>query len=143
MPKATNGVKKLRIRQTYELLLSDTPKADIVRYGSENWGVTERQVEKYMHWATDVIEAESAAMQAEAFGQALAKLKAMRHSALKPPEDPRLAFDITKDINKLLNLYPAKERKVTNLDIDLGQLTDDQLQRIAQGEDPASVMVDK
>ena len=142
MPKATNGVKKLRIQQTYVLLLSDTSKADIVRYGSDNWGITERQVEKYMRWATDIIEAESAAMQVEAFAQALGKHKQMRHKALKNNDD-RLAFEITKDINKLLNLYPPSASKVTNLDVDLSQLTDEQLQRIAQGDDPASVMVDK
>ena len=142
MAKATNGQKKLRIRQTYELLLSDTPRADILEYGGKNWGVRRSAVDGYIAAANQMIEAESALMQAEAFAQALAKLKAMRHSALKAG-DPRLAFDITREINKLQNLYPAKESKVTNLDVDLSQLTDEQLQRIAQGDDPASVMVDK
>ncbi len=142
MAKATNGQKNQRIRAVFELLLSDTPRPDIMQYSANNWGLTTRQTDKYIAWANELIEAESAAMQTEAFAQALGKLKIMRHSALKAV-DLRLAFDMTKEINKLLNLYPPKESKVTNLDVDLSQLTDDQLQRIAAGEDPASVMVDK
>ncbi len=142
MPKATNGQKNQRVRAIFELLLSDTPRPDILEYAGKMWGIKRASTDRYIAWANELIETESAAMQTEAFAQQLGKLKIMRHSALKAL-DPRLAFDITKEINKLLNLYPAKESKVTNLDVDLSQLTDDQLQRIAQGDDPASVMVDK
>ncbi len=142
MAKATNGQKNQRVRAVYELLLSDTPRPDILEYAGKNWGVKRASVDGYIAVANKLIEAESVLMQTEAFAQALTKLKAMRHSALRDG-DKRLAFDITKDINKLLNLYPDKKSVVTNLDVDLSQLTDDQLQRIAQGDDPASVMVDK
>lgn len=142
MPKATNGVKKLRIRAVYELLISDTPRPDIMQYSANNWGLTTRQTDKYIAWANEVIAEEASRIQTKAFEQHLAKRAALRHKALKDG-DARLAFEILKDESKLLNLYPAKESKVTNLDVDLSQLTDDQLQRIAQGDDPASVMVDK
>ncbi len=142
MPKATNGEKNQRIRAIFELLLSDTPRPDILEYARKMWGIKRASTDRYIAWASELIEAESAALQTEAFAQQLGKLKIMRHSALKAL-DSRLAFDITKELNKLLNLYPAKESKVTNLEVDLAQLTDDQLQRIAAGEDPASVMADK
>ncbi len=142
MPKATNGQKNQRIRAVFELLLSDTPRPDIMQYSANNWGLTTRQTDKYIAWANDLVSEEAARLKTKSFEQHLIKRSGLRHKALKAG-DMRLAFEILKDESKLLGLYPAKESKVTNLDIDLGQLTDDQLQRIAQGEDPASVMVDK
>ncbi len=142
MPKATKAQKNSRTRTVYELLLSDTPRPDIMQYSANNWGLTTRQTDTYISWANDLISEEAARIQAEAFEQHLAKRAMLRHKALKAG-DMRLAFEILRDETKLLGLYPAKERKVTNLDVDLSLLTDDQLQRIAQGEDPASVMVDK
>ncbi len=142
MPKATKVAKNQRIRAVLELLLSDTPRPDIMQYSANNWGLTTRQTDTYISWANDLVSEEAARLKTKAFEQHLAKRAMLRHKALKA-SDMRLAFEILKDESKLLGLYPAKESKVTNLEVDLGQLTDDQLQRIAAGEDPASVMVDK
>ena len=142
MPKATKVAKNQRIRAVLELLLSDTPRPDIMQYSASNWGLTTRQTDTYISWANDLVSEEAARIQAKAFEQHLAKRGMLRHKALKAG-DMRLAFEILRVETKLLGLYPAKESKVTNLDVDLSQLTDEQLQRIAQGDDPASVMVDK
>ncbi len=142
MPKATKAQKNSRTRAVYELLLSDTHRTDIMQYSANNWGLTTRQTDTYISWANDLISEEAARIKTKAFEQHLAKRGMLRHKALKAG-DMRLAFEILRDETKLLGLYPAKERTVTNLEVDLGQLTDDQLQRIAQGDDPASVMVDK
>ena len=67
----------------------------------------------------------------------LAQRAFIRHKALKDG-DKRLAFDILRDETKLLDLYPTPTNR--NLNIDVGQLSDEQLEQIAAGKDPLEVL---
>ncbi len=78
-------------------------------------------------------------MRENALEKHLAQRALIRNKALKE-NDKRLAFDILKDETKLLDLYPTPANKNLNIDIDLDQLTNEQLERIANGDDPFSVI---
>jgi len=76
-------------------------------------------------------------MQQNALEKHLAQRALIRNKALKKG-DERLAFDVLRDETKLLGMYPNTTNR--NLNIDLAQLTNAQLERIANGEDPLDVV---
>lgn len=135
--KTTKAQRAQRVQVVYELLLLDTPRGIIVRYCSNQWGVSSKTADNYVQSANDLIIEEGARIRKNAFEKHLAQRASIRRMALKEG-DKRLAFDILKDETKLLDLYPSPTHK--NLNIDLSELTNEQLERIANGDDPLSVI---
>ncbi len=130
-----------RIRIVYELLLSDTPYVDVVRHGSQEWGVSRRMIDKYAQKARLLIFEEAAQMRQNAMEKHLAQRALLRYKALKDG-DKRLAFEILKDESKLLGMYAPDKTHATNIDVNLSELTDEQLSRLAAGEDIAKILAD-
>ena len=112
MRKSTKAETLKRVRAIYELLMSDTPRVDIIRLGTDKWEVSERQIEKYITSANEAISVEAKRLQANSFEQHLSKRASLRHKALKDG-DKRLAFEILRDEAKLLGLYPEKKVEIT------------------------------
>jgi hypothetical protein len=110
--KATKAQIEQRVRVVYELLLSDAPYSDIVRYCASNWGVKSRMTDNYIKKANTLIIEEAARMRENTLEKHLAQRALIRNKALKAG-DPRLAFDILKDESKLLDLYPSAKHEVT------------------------------
>lgn len=135
--KATKAQIEQRVRAVYEMLLLDTPYIDICRYVSKNWSVTTRTTDRYIRRANKLIVEDAARMRNNALEKHLAQRALIRNKALKDG-DKRLAFDILRDETKLLGLYPNTKNE--NLNIDLTQLTNEQLERIANGDDPLAVI---
>lgn len=135
--KTTKAQKAKRIRIIYELMLLDTARSDILHYGSENWGVSSRTIGNYIKVAYELIAEEAAKIQEDAMIFHLAQIKLLANKAIKVG-DKRLFFDVIRDRAKLLDLYPNPTNK--NLNIDLSQLTNEQLERIANGDDPLTVI---
>lgn len=106
MPKATAAEKKIRVRTVYEMLLGNYPRADIIQYGAEKWGITERATDNYIRDATDLIEAEAIKHQAKSFNTNLQQRRYLHNKSVQA-NDWRLAHEIIKDEAKLLGLYPA------------------------------------
>ncbi len=138
MPRCTKAQQRERARAVMELLLSDTPRADILEHARKTWVITRGQTDKYIAAASEMIRVEGDKLCHQAFALHLVKLSYSRHSALKAG-DSRLAFDILRDLAKIQNLYPPKEKKIQTVDIDLSKLSNEQLQRISNGEDPVTV----
>lgn len=126
-----------RVQAVYLLLVSGTRYDEIVAYGAETWKLGERIIHKYINRARVMMKEEAAAIRANFLENALARHKSMIHQALVTG-DARLALDIDKEDAKLLGAYAPD--KNYNLDIDLSKLTNEQLERIANGEDPVTVL---
>ena len=109
--KSTQAQFSERVRIVFELLLSGTPRVDIIRYSSDNWGVTSRQCEKYMAKATQVIKDEAAKIMENALEDHLVMRDNLRLQSLKDG-DRRLALEIMRDTAKLLGLYAPKKLDV-------------------------------
>jgi hypothetical protein len=105
--KTTKAQKTKRIRIIYELMLLDTPRSDIIRYGSDNWGVSSRTTENYIKAAYELIAEEAAKIQEDAMIFHLAQIKLLANKAIKDG-DKRLFFDVIRDRAKLLDLYPKQ-----------------------------------
>jgi len=54
-PKATKAAVKTRVEEVIELLLEGRTRSFIIRYGAENWQLAARQVDQYIHEATEEI----------------------------------------------------------------------------------------
>ena len=106
--KSTKAQVERRVRTIYEFLLSDMPYTDIVRYGTLNWEVSRRMIDKYTQRANNLIIEEAARMRRNALEKHLAQRALIRHKALKKG-DERLAFAVLQDETKLLALYPKGE----------------------------------
>ncbi len=109
--KSTQAQFHERIRIVFELILSGTPRVDIIRYSSDNWGVTSRQCEKYIAKATLIIKEQAANIMENAFEDHLVMRDSLRQAALKDG-DKRLAHEILRDTAKLLGLYAPKQLEV-------------------------------
>lgn len=113
--KATRAQNLQRIRVVYELLLSDTPRPDVLQYAATNWGIKTRTTDMLIRKANDLIIEEAARIRENALEKHLTQRALIRHKALKEG-DKRLAFDILRDETKLLDLYPSSRHEVTGAD---------------------------
>jgi hypothetical protein len=110
--KTTKAQRVRRVRIIYELLLTDTPRADIVQYCYQTWGVSPKTADNYVKAANELIAQEAARMRENALEKHLAQRALIRNKALKGG-DQRLAFDVLRDETKLLDLYPSAKHEVT------------------------------
>lgn len=110
--KTTKAQKTQRVRVIYELLLTDTPRPDIIQYCSNQWGVSAKTTDNYVKAANELIVEEAARMRENAFEKHLAQRALIRSKALKDG-DRRLAFEILRDETKLLDLYPSAKHELT------------------------------
>lgn len=103
-PRITAAEKSQRVDRCYKMLLTGATHADLVRYGSEKWGIGERAVEKYITEAKTAIQAASEvtreAMRAEM--TAAMKLSASKSAAISDQQGYIKAW---QEIAKLWGLY--------------------------------------
>ncbi len=109
--KSTRAQLSERVRIIFELLLSGTPRVDIIEYGRKNWGVRRAMADQYIAKANELIKKEAAKIIENAFEDHLVMRDSLRLAALKDG-DKRLAHEILRDTAKLLGLYAPKELKV-------------------------------
>ena len=127
--KATKAQIEQRVRTIYELILSDTPTPDILRYATQNWGVGKRMGQHYIRKATELMSEEAAKLREDAMERHLSQRAMLRHKAAKK-NDERLFFDVLRDETKLLGLYPPTKQEVTGKDggpVELQNVSDEEL----------------
>ena len=106
--KATKAQNIQRMRVVYEMLLSDTPRPDVLQYAARKWGIATRTTDMLIQKANNLIIEEANRMRENALEKHLAQRALIRNKALKKG-DERLAFDVLRDETKLLDLYPKGE----------------------------------
>jgi len=53
--KATKAQNLQRMRVVYEMLLSDTPRPDVLQYAAKNWGIATRTTDMLIQKANNLI----------------------------------------------------------------------------------------
>ena len=106
MAKVTRAESQKRTRIILEMLLQSTPTVDILRFGVETWGLSERMVEDYITKAYVAIDKMANVNNEQSFANNLAQRQYLKNKAIKEG-DLRLAHEIVKDEAKIRNLYPA------------------------------------
>ena len=125
---------------------------DLVGWVSGQFNVVERQAKRYISAAKKDINEFANSNRDTALEYTLVQYKRMFVEAMKSGTVKdgnrhkflKLALEILRDQNNLLNLYPEKSVKQDNInyDIDLNKLTEEGLERIKRGDDPRVVMLD-
>lgn len=137
--KPTKSQMEHRVHTVYELLLFDTPRFEIVQYAAKTWTIKTRAADNLIKRANDLMVKEAAKLRENMLEKHLTQRAFIRHKAFKEG-DKRLAFDILKDETKLFDLYPATKQKAqVSYNVDVSELSNEQLERIIKGEDPEVV----
>lgn len=79
--KSTINEVDARIHETYKLLLSAWSRTEIIRHGSETWGIGERQVENYISEARKLLALDAELERPQWLQSALARLLAYEKQA--------------------------------------------------------------
>jgi hypothetical protein len=128
MPKASQAEKELRINVVYKMLLDGKTNADIVRYGSENWNIGERQMDDYLVWANERIIDESSEGREKTLADLRAKMKRL-YALASTKEQYRVCLGIIQETHKVLGAYPKEQIELMTWqdraieDIKAGRLT--------------------
>ena len=133
--KASAATIDQRIELIYRLILDGWESVAIVQNKTvRDFNVKERQIRRYIQRARDRMDKELEQYRVGALSEHIAARRKLRRDAKRAKDK----LDILKDEAKLLGLYAPD--KLQQLNLDLGSLTTEQLERIAQGEDPINVL---
>lgn len=125
--KATNAEIELRVSTVSEMLIKGQGRDKIIRYGSENWNVGERQIENYIAKAWDKIEKNTDYQLAQEIHLARARLEDL-YSKNYTIQDYRECRQVLDSLSKLLGTnQPEKTESKTHHEI---ELTDNQLKEL-------------
>jgi len=138
--RSTDAETIERVNKIYQLLIQGWHRPEILQFGVKTWGISERSVDEYIRYANTDIKKNAEAKQKRALNYML-----NRHSDLisraYTEGNLRLALDVDREDAKLMGLYAPE--KSSNLNINLNELTDEQLERLAKGENVYSVLANK
>lgn len=136
--KASNVEKEKRINVIYRLMLQGYP-VPVILQNIAPWGLSIRQNQYYIRWATERISAVAAAAQKNAMFQMLARHADLRRNMYAKDQFADV-LKVDQEDAKLLGLYPTE--KSVNLEIDWSSLSTSQIERIASGEDILKVLAE-
>lgn len=103
-PRSSKAEIRLRVDQTVSLILEGNSTRDVVRFGSENWGLSRRQIEKYIAVATRRIEQAGERKTSLAYGMAVARLEKLYSLSLASAEI-RDSVQVLKELHKIQGLH--------------------------------------
>lgn len=117
MSKADNATITRRISTIYKLMLKGLDRGDIRQYMAEKgeWEVSERQLDRYIADAVQMLKDHAAINHDEEYGKALARIEDLYKSCMSI-QDYKAALSVLKEGNELRDLYPAKKLELTGQD---------------------------
>jgi len=109
--KSNKAEAEKRLNQIVTMLIDGFPTFDIVRYGTENWKISKRAVEKYITKANEEISSRAKIDRDRGIDWHLEARKKNLSRAISK-EDHRLVKDILRDLAEMQGLYPKKQMEV-------------------------------
>lgn len=109
--KASNADIKRRVNTIYRMLAKGETRAEILRYASETWGVTERTAEEYLSRATSIFNEQASKDHERQYGLAMTRLTIVFGEALDA-SDYQGAIAAQREINKIIGLYAPVNQNV-------------------------------
>lgn len=101
--KSTDAELYLRVSKVYNLLLIGIGRAEICQYASTNWGVSDRQTDRYIEKANEEFKRQSFQERTLQFGKTSARLDRLFALAMKD-EDTHQALVVLKENSNLYRL---------------------------------------
>ncbi|MCT4664943.1 MAG: hypothetical protein N4A45_06885 [Flavobacteriales bacterium] len=103
MSKSTKAIVNLRVSEIASLLIDGKSRIDIVEYSSIKWTIGERQTDKYIAKARELISNENKKNVRYDYGKALKRYELLYSKAMED-KDYRLALSVNKEISQLQGL---------------------------------------
>lgn len=105
--RSTAATVQLRTQQVAEMLLDGASRLEVIQFASEEWKVSERQVDNYIAKANEAIYEERAANVAHKRAKHVAMRERMARKAIKAG-DTKLALTLLDSAANLEGLFVAK-----------------------------------
>lgn len=113
--KSTNAEYEKRVNDVYTLILSCASRQKIWQYASNQWGVSKREMDRYIAEATKRLE-EKIDQDATALRDKHIRMKQDLYNRAYADKNWALCKEIENDMAKFFDLYPEKESAL-NLNI--------------------------
>lgn len=118
MAKATKAEVQERVNAIYQLILVGASRKDIIQFASsQEWGVTNRQVDTYARKARELFAAEASRERNEYRDESYMRLMYILSRCLEV-QDYKTALSTQKEINELFGLKAPKRSEITGADGD-------------------------
>lgn len=104
MSKSVKFIVIQRVRVVTGLLINGNSREDIVQYSSENWNIGERQTDKYIHKAKELVEKSVKKNIDYDYAKAIRRYEDLYKLAIDR-KDYRTAITANKEITALQGLF--------------------------------------
>lgn len=115
MGKSNIDTVNQRVVETSDMLIEGKSRASIIHYGSDVWNVGERQIDKYIAKAREVIKDEVVRNLEFDFAKAIKRYEDLYKKALEE-KDYRLALSVNKEIASLQGLNKVQIEHSGNIE---------------------------
>lgn len=105
--KSTLASVELRVKEVIKLIICSYSRLEIVQFSSENWGIGERQADKYLQKAREIIIASAKKDSNYEYSKAIRRYEDLYRRAIEG-KDYRTALSINKEITNLQGLLKAQ-----------------------------------
>lgn len=114
MSKSSKYIVNQRIADVSEMLIEGRSRGFIVQFGSDNWNIGERQVDKYISKAREVVKGGVIRNLEFDYAKAVRRYESLYQKAMEN-EDYRLALSVNKEIVNLQGLSKIQIEHSTNV----------------------------
>lgn len=115
MAKSSKTIVNQRVLEIIEMLINGKSRISIVHYGSTNWSVGERQIDKYIAKARAIIQDEVVKNLEYDYAKAIKRYENLYQHALEE-KDYRLALSVNKEITSLQGLNKIQIQHTGNIE---------------------------
>ena len=104
MDKSSKHTVNQRINEVVNMLIEGKNRNKIILYGSDNWDIGERQIDKYIAKARDLIQLDIKKNIEYDYAKAIRRYEELYNKAIESV-DYRLALSINKEISTIQGLF--------------------------------------
>ncbi len=115
MRRVTNAGLEKRVGEIISMIINGADRGDIVRYSSKNWGIGERQIDKYIVKAKLRIQREITKNIEFDYAKAIIRYETLYKKAIEV-EDYRLALSINKELSSIQGLQKLEIKHSGNIE---------------------------
>ncbi len=115
MRKSSKYIVNERVSKVAEQLIEGQGRKCIILYGTEEWGVSERQIDKYIAKARDLIQKENSKNIDFELSKALRRNEYLYRKSIEA-KDYKLVLLVNRELTQLQGLYKIKVEHSGNIE---------------------------
>lgn len=115
MAKASKYIVNQRVSEISEMLIEGKSRNGIIQYGTKYWKVGERQIDKYIARARELIQQEITKDLEFDYAKSIKRFESLYHKAYER-KDYRLALAVNKELSTIQGLYKIQIEHSGNME---------------------------